>query len=144
VPKNFTLDKLKRAFDKEGLTLTDRETYNTFMAGLHRFMAETRSRMVAFQLEDVLGIVPQVNLPGTRERDEIGYQRDPDLQFYKNWRQKLPAFEVMNPELRAGSDAGKPTDESKAFELAFKAIAEGRAYAQQQAARQAQRANPFA
>ncbi|EPX76097.1 4-alpha-glucanotransferase [Salipiger mucosus] len=41
------------------------------------FLAETRSRMVALQAEDMLGVADQPNLPGT-------------VREYPNWRQRLP------------------------------------------------------
>jgi len=48
-----------------------------FARAVHRLLARTPSRLVTVQLEDVLGVVDQVNLPGTTDA-------------YPNWRRKLP------------------------------------------------------
>ncbi|MEL6645931.1 MAG: 4-alpha-glucanotransferase [Pseudomonadota bacterium] len=44
---------------------------------MHRFLAETPARLVALQIEDILGIAEQPNLPGT-------------VDEYPNWRRTLP------------------------------------------------------
>lgn len=44
---------------------------------MHRFLGSTRSRLVALQIEDILGVVPQANLPGT-------------VNTHPNWRRRLP------------------------------------------------------
>lgn len=45
---------------------------------VHRFLARTRSRLLLANVEDLLGQVEQMNLPGT------------DRDVYPNWRRKLP------------------------------------------------------
>jgi (1->4)-alpha-D-glucan 1-alpha-D-glucosylmutase len=45
---------------------------------VHRFLARTPAKVLTFQLEDVLGQLDQVNLPGT-------------VDVYPNWRRKLEA-----------------------------------------------------
>ncbi len=47
------------------------------LVGLHAFLARTRSRLVAVQLEDLVGMEDQANLPGT-------------VDEHPNWRRKLP------------------------------------------------------
>lgn len=44
---------------------------------VHRFLAETPARLIALQIEDVLGVADQPNLPGT-------------VDEYPNWRRVLP------------------------------------------------------
>jgi (1->4)-alpha-D-glucan 1-alpha-D-glucosylmutase len=44
---------------------------------VHRFLARSRSRLVMVQLEDVVGALDQINMPGTVDQ-------------YPNWRRKLP------------------------------------------------------
>ena len=44
---------------------------------MHLFLARTRSRLVAVQLEDLVGMEEQANLPGT-------------IDEHPNWRRKLP------------------------------------------------------
>jgi 4-alpha-glucanotransferase len=44
---------------------------------VHRYLARTPSRLLAVQLEDLVGVTDQPNLPGTQAE-------------YPNWRQKLP------------------------------------------------------
>lgn len=46
-------------------------------AGIHRLVARSPSRLTAVQMEDLLGIIDQPNLPGTVEE-------------HPNWRRKLP------------------------------------------------------
>ena len=45
---------------------------------VHRFLARTRSRLLLANVEDLLGQVEQMNLPGT------------DRDVYPNWRRRLP------------------------------------------------------
>jgi 4-alpha-glucanotransferase len=47
------------------------------LVGLHAFLARTRSRLIAVQLEDMVGMEEQANLPGT-------------VDEHPNWRRKLP------------------------------------------------------
>jgi 4-alpha-glucanotransferase len=47
------------------------------LIGLHMFLARARSRLVAIQLEDLVGMEDQANLPGT-------------VAGHPNWRRKLP------------------------------------------------------
>ncbi|PRY26059.1 4-alpha-glucanotransferase [Aliiruegeria haliotis] len=44
---------------------------------MHRFLGNVKSRLVAIQLEDLLGLVEQANLPGT-------------VEVHPNWRRRLP------------------------------------------------------
>ena len=44
---------------------------------MHRFLGEVHSRLVAVQIEDILGVREQENLPGT-------------VDIYPNWRRRLP------------------------------------------------------
>lgn len=44
---------------------------------MHAHLAKTRARLVALQIEDILGIADQPNLPGTTDE-------------YPNWRRRLP------------------------------------------------------
>ncbi|TXH37620.1 MAG: malto-oligosyltrehalose synthase [Rhodospirillaceae bacterium] len=57
---------------------------------VHRYLARTRSKLVMIQLEDMLGIVKQMNVPGT-------------VDEHPNWRHKLPRTidEIMtDPHVR--------------------------------------------
>ncbi|MDT0681928.1 4-alpha-glucanotransferase [Roseicyclus sp. F158] len=45
--------------------------------GMHAFLGDTAARLVAVQIEDILGIENQPNLPGT-------------VDAYPNWRRRLP------------------------------------------------------
>jgi 4-alpha-glucanotransferase len=47
------------------------------VSATHRLLARTPSRLLVAQIEDLLGVVEQVNLPGT-------------IDEYPNWRRKLP------------------------------------------------------
>jgi 4-alpha-glucanotransferase len=49
------------------------------LIGLHAFLARTRSRLVAVQLDDLVGMEEQANLPGT-------------VDEHPNWRRKLPVW----------------------------------------------------
>ena len=53
------------------------ELPDPLLIGLHTFLARTRSRLVAVQLEDLVGMEEQANLPGT-------------VDEHPNWRRKLP------------------------------------------------------
>lgn len=54
-----------------------------------RFLARTRSRLLAVALEDLLGLVDQPNIPGT-------------VDEHPNWRRRLP---VLVDDLKRGFDA---------------------------------------
>lgn len=58
---------------------------------MHRFLGSVRSRLVALQIEDILGIVPQANLPGTTDS-------------HPNWRRRLP---VAAAELGSHPDVAR-------------------------------------
>jgi 4-alpha-glucanotransferase len=47
-------------------------------SSVHAFLARTPSRLMTFQLEDVFGVLEQINLPSTT------------AERYPNWRRKLP------------------------------------------------------
>jgi 4-alpha-glucanotransferase len=72
------------------------ETFGKGVAvGVHRLVARTPSRLMAAQLEDLVGMVEQANIPGTVEE-------------HPNWRRRLPvAIENLadHPLLRAILDA---------------------------------------
>ena len=64
-------------------------------AAMHRALARAGSTLVAVQIEDVLGMSEQVNLPGT-------------VDDYPNWRRKLPVAGAAlgdDPRLRAVAGA---------------------------------------
>jgi 4-alpha-glucanotransferase len=62
---------LLRAFEREGIAHDD------IVEAAYRFLARTPSRLLLMQIEDVLGIEEQANLPGTTTE-------------HPNWRRKLP------------------------------------------------------
>lgn len=66
---------------------TSAELPDAVLVGLHTFLARTRSRLVAVQLEDLVGMEEQANLPGT-------------VDEYPNWRRKLPVSLERLPECR--------------------------------------------
>jgi 4-alpha-glucanotransferase len=55
----------------------DRVAGGTDVAAVERFLARVHSRLVALQIEDILDIADQPNLPGT-------------VHEYPNWRRRLP------------------------------------------------------
>jgi 4-alpha-glucanotransferase len=55
----------------------DADLPDPVLIGLHSFLARTRSRLIAVQLEDLVGMEEQANLPGT-------------IDQHPNWRRKLP------------------------------------------------------
>ena len=63
---------LHEALGKEGLAEADDPAH-----GMHAFLARTPAAVMVVQMEDVLGVVDQANLPGTIEQ-------------HPNWRRKLP------------------------------------------------------
>jgi len=66
-----------------------------FAQAVHSFLALTPARLLMVQLEDVLGLEEQANLPGT-------------IDEHPNWRQKLPApNEQITKDERAVSLAGR-------------------------------------
>ena len=55
----------------------DRRLEGAGVDDMHRFLGRARSRLVALQAEDILGVADQPNLPGT-------------VDSYPNWRRVLP------------------------------------------------------
>jgi 4-alpha-glucanotransferase len=64
------LDALRDALKQHGLDALD-------FASVARFLADARSRLLVISMEDVLGMMDQVNLPGTTNE-------------HPNWRRRLP------------------------------------------------------
>ena len=62
---------------KAEVAALDRVLDSSDTDGMHAFLARSRSRLVAVQVENLLGIEDQPNLPGTVEE-------------FPNWRQRLP------------------------------------------------------
>ncbi|HNP51591.1 MAG TPA: malto-oligosyltrehalose synthase [Nitrosomonas nitrosa] len=64
------------------------EMTTEFAIAIHRYLARTPSQVMITQLEDILGQVEQINLPGT-------------IDQYPNWRRKLPLdLELWGEDLR--------------------------------------------
>ena len=62
-----------------------------------KFLARTRSRLLAISLEDLLGVVDQPNIPGT-------------VDEHPNWRQRLP---IALDEMPATVDAAALKDTTR-------------------------------
>jgi 4-alpha-glucanotransferase len=81
--RRLLLQALKRAGLAPVETAADRaavagaELPDTVLIGVHTFLARTRSRLAAVQLEDLVSMEEQANLPGT-------------VHEHPNWRRKLP------------------------------------------------------
>jgi 4-alpha-glucanotransferase len=71
------------AADRKGAASV--ELPEAVLVGLHTFLARTPSRLVAVQLEDLVGMEEQANLPGT-------------VDEHPNWRRKLPVSLEHLPE----------------------------------------------
>ena len=77
------LDRLAQALNEEGLRFsqqTDGETgmpADEFATAAHAFLARSPAKLMAVQIEDLLGETDQANVPGT-DRE------------HPNWRRKLP------------------------------------------------------
>lgn len=80
----------------EGLPDIPPEDDGTVLAtAFHRLMARTPSRLFVAQMEDLLGVLEQVNLPGT-------------VREYPNWQRRLPVtLEALgeHPIFRTATDA---------------------------------------
>jgi 4-alpha-glucanotransferase len=80
--RRLLLQALRRAGLAPDETAADRagaacaELPEAILVGEHTFLARTRSRLVAVQLEDLVGMEDQANLPGT-------------VDEHPNWRRKL-------------------------------------------------------
>jgi 4-alpha-glucanotransferase len=71
-------EALRRAGLASGASLAPPDVLtDAVLIDLHTFLARTRSRLVAAQLEDLVGMEEQANLPGT-------------VDEHPNWRRKLP------------------------------------------------------
>lgn len=87
------------SLDAAGVWPQDRPRHGDYLYGegypegleeaVHRFMAQSASRVFLLQLEDVLQVDKQQNLPGT------------DIDTYPNWRRRLPvALEDLSSDER--------------------------------------------
>jgi 4-alpha-glucanotransferase len=70
------LDALQRAMAWQGLPSLDH-------ASVTRFLAKTPSRLLVVTIEDVLGLMEQVNVPGT-------------VHEHPNWRRRVPVTDLAN------------------------------------------------
>ena len=79
--KQRLLDALARAHLLPDGVHADRpdavEMNEVLVAAVHRFLARADSRILMANLEDMIGQVEQMNLPGT------------DRELYPNWRRRL-------------------------------------------------------
>ena len=81
--------RLLRALERAGLLPQDVE--GGLAEAVHAYVAGAPSRVMMVQLEDVLGVVEQANLPGTTDE-------------HPNWRRKLPlALEQIESDPRAAA-----------------------------------------
>lgn len=81
---------LAEALRQEGLAIDGGVSAETPVEAIHAFLARTPCKLLMVQLEDVLGLRMQVNLPGTVEE-------------HPNWRQRLPcsiADALAHPRMR--------------------------------------------
>jgi len=69
-------ERLLRALERQGIA--PRDLPRGLVDAVHAYVAAAPSRVMMLQLEDVLGVREQANLPGTTEE-------------HPNWRRKLPA-----------------------------------------------------
>ena len=84
--RTTALDALQRAMKWQGLPSLD-------YPSITRFLAKTPSRLLVVTTEDVLGLVEQVNVPGT-------------IHEHPNWRRRLPvSLESLNTQLASIADA---------------------------------------
>ncbi len=119
----ITLDSMRQSFSKHILNqngMVASQPYTQFMLALQEYMGQVKSKLLAIQLEDILGMVKQVNIPGTSEakhkvyKPKKGKARPYEIVKYPNWRQKMPlTVEQMMKDER--------------FIQAFHAIERGRA-----------------
>ncbi|WP_348640559.1 4-alpha-glucanotransferase [Chelativorans sp. Marseille-P2723] len=63
--------------DSMSMTGVSKEFNETTCAAIHRLVAKTPSRLAAAQMEDLLGVAGQANIPGTVDQ-------------HPNWQRKLP------------------------------------------------------
>lgn len=59
----------------EGICTSPLEMSHKLLLAIHRFLSRTPCKLLTFQLEDILGQVEQINMPGT-------------IHHYPNWRRK--------------------------------------------------------
>lgn len=81
LPETFALEALKASIHQ-----LPHDTFQRFCDAVHRFTARTQSAVALFTLEDALGQILQVNIPGTADAE----QPDPINKTYPNWRRRLP------------------------------------------------------
>ena len=70
-------DRLRAALAKQNLIAADHDPAAAPARAAQRYLARSRAAVMIVQLEDVLGLDEQVNLPGTTDQ-------------HPNWRRKLP------------------------------------------------------
>jgi 4-alpha-glucanotransferase len=70
-------DERHHAIDALRRTLADNGIHADDFAAVTRFLCRTRSRILSVALDDVLGVIDQINVPGTVDQ-------------HPNWRRRLP------------------------------------------------------
>ena len=79
---------------------------DALVLAVHRFLARSRSRLLLANVEDLLGQVEQMNLPGT------------DRDLYPNWRRKLPLALERWTDHRALVDTARAMSAERGSEAA--------------------------
>jgi 4-alpha-glucanotransferase len=117
----ISLESLRQSFTPEVVEQNGTsapEQFTAFSRALNQFMARIRCKLFIVQLEDILGMVKQVNIPGSSEAEQPIYEapeegRPYPVLRYPNWRQKMPlTLDALMQDAR--------------FQQAFAALNEGR------------------
>ncbi len=96
--RDYDRERLQKALASENLlpdTIEDAQTgrpSSAFMTALHRFAARSNCALMMVQMEDVLGIVEQANVPGT-VREQPNWRRRLDLPL-EQWSQHQSLLEL--------------------------------------------------
>ena len=84
------------------------------MLAVHAFLARTPSRMLLVQPEDVLGVVEQANLPGSRDDQHANWRRRLPLNF-EDWRDDERFVSLVDVLRQERGSAVSPHEEEHAL-----------------------------
>jgi 4-alpha-glucanotransferase len=76
--------------------------YDAFVNAMTRYLSGARSLVYGAQLEDVMGVREQINIPNTIEHtDDVPKSHPDEIPHRRNWRRRLPmTLDEMKRDVR--------------------------------------------
>jgi 4-alpha-glucanotransferase len=100
-----TVDKIRQELATELTNVNAKKAkpaYDAFVNAMTRYLSGARSLVYGAQLEDVMGVREQINIPNTIEHtDDVPKSHPDEIPHRRNWRRRLPmTLDEMKRDVR--------------------------------------------